>query len=230
MINPITFYKDFMDKITGVLSRRTTAIDMDTHIADATYVSVDTELTGLVPRKDSIISIGAVKMWGGRIDLGNAFYRLINPSTSITSDSVVIHEITPSDVEGLPALDSILSEFIGFCGNSILVGHFISIDIEFINKELNRTRGTQINNMAIDTYRIHEWMKVNAGDFGRHYRGYDDDLDLFSLARRYRVSFSGGHNALNDAFIAAQLFQRFLSHLPKLGVRTLRDLLIIGKH
>jgi hypothetical protein len=32
-----------------------------------------------------------------------------------------------------------------------------------------------------------------------------------------------------DAFITAQLFQRFLSFLPALGVRTVKDLLRIAK-
>ncbi len=38
-----------------------------TPITDVRYVVVDTELTGLDEKKDSIISIGAVRMTGGRI-------------------------------------------------------------------------------------------------------------------------------------------------------------------
>ena len=34
-------------------------------------------------------------MNGGRIDLGDTFYRLVNPETSLTAESVIIHEITP---------------------------------------------------------------------------------------------------------------------------------------
>ena len=42
-------------------------------------VVVDTELTGLDEKKDSIVSIGAVRMTGGRIELGDMFYRLVSP-------------------------------------------------------------------------------------------------------------------------------------------------------
>ena len=49
------------------------------------YVVVDTELTGLDEKKDSIVSIGAVRMTGGRIELGDMFYRLVSPRTQLTA-------------------------------------------------------------------------------------------------------------------------------------------------
>src|ERR1700690_3323657 len=84
--------------------------DSTQDIRDAAYVVVDTELTGLNEKKDSIVSIGAVKMTGGKIGLGNTFYRLIHPETTLTAESVVIHEITPSDVSEKPSVDIVLSE------------------------------------------------------------------------------------------------------------------------
>src|SRR5689334_21666768 len=108
------------------------------------YVVFDTELTGLNEQKDTLLSIGALRMKGGSLLLGETFHRLIKPSNPITPQSVVIHQITPSDVHAEAPAQTVLEEFFQFCGPSILVGHFVQIDIEFISKEtdeiLNRPR------------------------------------------------------------------------------------------
>jgi len=73
-------------------------------IENASYVVLDTELTGLNPKKDSVVSIGAVRMAGSKIDLGQTFYRLVKPDTEFTPSSVIVHEITPSDVRQKPGI------------------------------------------------------------------------------------------------------------------------------
>lgn len=229
MINTLAGYSK---KLTNLLLKRqacTGIANADEPLEDINFTVIDTELTGLDLKNDSIISIGAVKMPGKRINLGDIFYRLVNPSTGITHESIFIHGITPSDVAEKPLLETVMSEFIDFCGNDVIVGHFISIDLNFINRGMNRIYGNGLNNCALDTCRIYEWIKVNEGSSHMYYGGIKDDLNLFSLARKYRIPISGAHNALNDAFITAQLFQRFLSFLPGFGVGTLRDLLRIGR-
>lgn len=219
----------FYEKISGLFSKRTGSSGSAVPVDEASYVVLDTELTGLDFRSDSIISIGALKMQGSSIDLGNTFYELINPRTEIKHESVVVHGITPSDVAAKPPIDTVICRLLDFCGNSIIVGHFISLDMGFINREMKRVCSSVLNNRVADTCKIYEWMKVNSGSFSGHYAPREEDLDLFSLAREYGVPISEGHNALSDAFITAQLFQRFLSVIPGLGVRTVGDLLMIGK-
>lgn len=198
-------------------------------LEEATYVVFDTELTGLDLKKDSILSIGAVRMMGSSISLGETFYKLLSPSTEIQHKGVVIHGITPSDVEGKPLIDTVLQEFIDFAGDAIMVGHFVTIDMGFISREVRRVCAAAFQNPAVDTYRIYEWIRENTGSFSRHYERRTEELNLFSIAREYNIPISEGHNALSDAFITAQLFQRFLGILPGLGVRTTRDLVKIGR-
>jgi DNA polymerase-3 subunit epsilon len=96
-------------------------IDPKTPITDVPYVVLDTELTGLDEKKDSIISVGALRMHGGKIDLGETFYRLVSPKTMISAQSVVIHEIMPSEVVEKPAIDAVLKEFSIFAGMMFLL-------------------------------------------------------------------------------------------------------------
>ena len=195
---------------------------------EACYVVIDTELTGLDSRKDSIVSLGAVKMTGGRIDFGNTFYKMVKPETDLTSESVVVHGITPSDVAELPSIDSVMDEFLSFCKGCVVIGHFLSLDIMFLNKELKRLSHGAFNNPIVDTCSVHDWIKHQSGDFSRHF-GENSDKDLFSLARKHGIEVTGAHNALMDAFVTAQLFQRFLSLLPGLGAKTVKDLVKIGR-
>lgn len=193
------------------------------------YVVLDTELTGLDVKTDSIVSIGAVAMQGGRIMLGETFYEMMSPGSSLTCESVVVHGITPSEVADKPCFGDVIADFRRFCGSAVLVGHFLSLDLSFLNKELRRITGRPYHGPAADTMQIHEWIRGHNGDFSRHYQGMAHNVDLFTMARKYQIQVSGAHNALMDAFITAQLFQRFLSFLPALGVRTVKELLKIGR-
>ena len=202
-------------------------IDPKTPITDVPYVVLDTELTGLDEKKDSIISIGAVRMHGGRIDLGEMFYRLANPKTHLSAESVVIHEIMPSEVVEKPAIDAVLKEFLNFCGNDVLVGHFISIDLGFINREMKRIYGEENRASALDTFSMYEWLRKRqkARDcLSTPHVGYR----LYDIVKCFSIPVNGAHNALMDAFITAQLFQRFLPLIIEAGAKEIGDLLKIG--
>lgn len=216
----------YKDRITGLLSRKK---NPGLPIEDVSYVVIDTELTGLDVKKDFLISIGAVKMHGGTIEIGNNFFRLINPQTVMSRESVVVHGITPSEVAGELPIDKVICELIDFCGNDVIVGHFILLDMGFINRGIKRVCDRLLANPLLDTHKIYEWIMSNNRGFSRDYNSTRDELTLFAIARKYKIPIIGAHNALNDSFITAQLFQRFLSALPGLGVRTLSDLLHIGK-
>ena len=196
---------------------------------EASYVVFDTELSGLDPARDFIVSIGALKMSGGTIDLGHEFYRLVKPAGEMTQKSVEIHGITPGELETARGLDDILPEFIDYISDSVLVGHFIRIDLAFVNAALKRTKGNKLRNAAVDTGTVHEWLSDNGAAFRKRYRGGSAKTDLFSIAQRCGITIDATHNALNDAFITAQLFQMFLYYLEEGGVHSFKDLLDIGK-
>jgi DNA polymerase-3 subunit epsilon len=203
-------------------------IDAKTPITDVRYVVVDTELTGLDEKKDCIVSIGAVRMTGGSIRLGDPFYRLVSPKEKLTADSVVIHEITPSDVVAQPAIDTVLREFLDYAAGDVLVGHFISIDLAFINREMKRLYGHEIKNAAIDTFTIDEWLRKrwrSNAYFAKALSGYR----LYDIAKNIGVPVNGSHNAIVDAFTTAQLLQRFIPLLLEAGVNDIGELLKRGK-
>ncbi|GAB4389413.1 MAG: 3'-5' exonuclease [Thermodesulfovibrionales bacterium] len=203
--------------------------DPDTPIAEAEFVAFDTELTGLDFRRDSIISVGALRMRGDTILMGESFYRLVRPESRLNGESVVVHEITREDLVGAGQAGDVLSEFLGFIGDAVLIGHFVHIDLNFVNRAMKRHFGSALRSMAVDTLSIHDWLYENDSSFARHFGGMTVKKDLYSMARSYGIRVEASHNALYDAFMTAQLFQRFFHFLPGCGVNTVGELLQIGK-
>jgi DNA polymerase-3 subunit epsilon len=217
-----------VDRVRGLL-RSDAIVDPGLPLSRIPFVVVDTELTGLDSRRDSVVSVGAVKMSGTRIELGRAFYRLVSPQASFNRESIVVHGITPDDVAAEPRLDSIAGELLAFCGDRVLVGHFLTIDLGFLGREAAAVRAAEWRRRAVDTVRIHLWEQQQRQRHEGHYVPAEGELNLVSIAQRAGIRVGGAHNALTDAFITAQLLQRQLRALPALGVRTLGDLLRIGK-
>ncbi|MEE9523551.1 MAG: 3'-5' exonuclease [Thermodesulfovibrionales bacterium] len=204
-------------------------ISLDSKIRDCPFVSFDMEMSGLNHKKDFIVSIGAIKMKGGRIHAGDVFYRLVKPEGELQPGNVVIHGITPDDLTSGEDINKVLSDFMEFISDSVLVGHFVHFDLRFINAALKKHYQSKLKNPAIDTHDLHLWLHQNSSEFKRYYRGGSTKKDLFTIAERYGISVDVSHDALNDAFIAAQLFQRFIHFLEVSGIVVLRDLIDIGR-
>jgi DNA polymerase-3 subunit epsilon len=215
-------------KFRGLFGARS-VVDPGLPLGQIPFVVVDTELTGLDFKRDSVVSIGAVKMSGTRIELGQALYRLVSPQSRFNRESIVVHGITPDDVFEKPHFDSVVGELLAFCGDRVLVGHFLSIDLGFLSRESAAVRDAGWRWRAVDTMRIHVWVEQHRYRHGDGMAVPEGDLNLFAIAQKSGIPIRGAHNALTDAYITAQLLQRQLRTLPALGVRTLGDLLRIGR-
>jgi len=198
-------------------------------LTETHFVAFDTELTGLDFKNDSIVSIGAVKLQGGRILPAKTFYRLVQPDSELKRQSVVVHEITHSDLEKADTLPEVLEEFIEFIEDGVLIGHFVHIDLNFVNRALKKTFDCVLKNPALDTGTLHDWLSENASHMARHFHGKTLKTDLFSLANKYDITVGKAHNAFEDAYVTAQLFQRFIRFLPQCGVHTLKELLAVSR-
>lgn len=222
----LDFFKSRKTKLNAGLPR-TPPPDPGLPIGEIRFVVLDTELTGLDRKKDAIVSVGAVRMKGGRIEMGQTFYQLVNPNKEMKAASVIVHEITPSEVLEKPEIGLVLAEFLTFCNHDVLVGHFINMDLAFINRELKETLGRTLENPALDTMSLAHWLKWNDPDQGPD--GFSaKNFELYELAKELGIPVQGAHNALMDAFMTAQVLQRLLPRLEQGGVKTQGELLKVG--
>jgi len=204
-------------------------LDLRQAFGDAELVAVDTELTGLDFRRDSLIAIGAVRLDGTRILPGKTFYRLVRPASELKHEGVVVHELTHSDLEDAAEPVRVLEEFLEFVGDRVIIGHFVQIEVNFIGRAMRQAFGISLQSPAVDTGALHDWLIDNDTRFAKHHGGVSLNKDLFSVAQRYGILVENTHNAFYDAFVTAQLFQKLAYFLPGCGVRTLKELLSVGK-
>ncbi|MGA9752423.1 MAG: 3'-5' exonuclease, partial [Acidobacteriota bacterium] len=139
------------DKHPAIIAnrRRFERFDRTKPIETYQFVSLDTELTGLNLRHDAIVSIGAVRIDGLQIITGETFFSYVKPQQSMPKVSTLIHRITPDQIESAPELKKILPDFVDFLGDALLVGHFIGLDLAFINRAARKLLGGTLRNPCL---------------------------------------------------------------------------------
>ena len=203
------------------------ALSPDAPLHSLRYVILDTELTSLDHRTNRLLSLGAIVMQGPSIRLGEQFYRVVNPQVSIPAETVVVHKLREQDVAGSEALENTLADFFQFIAGSVLVGHFLEIDLKILRKEMLHT-GHKLDHPAVDTARVHHWI-LRHGPYSEDLHVQLEKLDLPTLANFYRVDVHDAHHALSDAFLTARVWQKMLYALQEKGIGNLRKLLKIGE-
>ncbi len=192
-------------------------------IEECEFVVLDTELTGLNPRRNEIISIGAVRIRDMRIVVGENFHTYVHARKPSLKDSTLIHRITPEQLNAAPPLDEVLPEFVEFCGTAVLVGHYLQLDLAFINKAAKRILGGRLQNPAMDCARLAQAHLVHLNRAGVKRISIDDTFQLPKLAREYGLPLFVPHDALEDALQTAYLFLFLTAKLREYGLVTFRD-------
>ena len=82
-------------------------------------------------------------------------------------------------------------------------------------------------NPVLDTWPLYDWLSSRAPQVGSGLPRLKDPR-LPALAAALGVRCRAEHNALGDAFVTAQVFQRLLRRLDRWGVTTAGQLLRIG--
>jgi DNA polymerase-3 subunit epsilon len=204
--------------------RRLERFDQTKPIETYRFVSLDTELTGLDLRRDAIVSIGAVRIEGLQIITGNNFFSYVRPKRSMPKVSTLIHRITPDQIESAPELRKVMPDFVDFVGNDLLVGHFIGLDMAFINRAARRLMGGRLRNPCLDSMKLAQVYEER--ERGGHYDRVEvaAGYNLKTLSEKYHLPRFEQHDALGDAFQAACLFVFVVKKMQSFGCRTLRDL------
>ena len=170
------------------------------------YVVVDTETTGLNVKRDDIVQIGAVRIVGGKVLEGDSFERLVNPGRPVPPESTRFHGITDDMVAHAPDIADIMTEFLDYAGDAVLIGHNIAFDLSFLN------RAGEVPNPALDT------MLLSIGAFSAR-----RDHTLDALAEHFDEPVNDRHTALGDADLTARIFLRLLPELDRVGARHFGD-------
>lgn len=160
----------------------------EAHVAlkDATYVVFDTETTGLSARFDKVIELAAVKMRQGTVL--KKFDMFIDPGHRLSSTTINLTGITDDMVRGSKSEKEVFELFQEFCGDSIIVGHNATFDVDFMNIGYTRHDLPTIKNPWIDTLPLARLLYPELKSFR-----------LNRIAKLLNVELEHHHRAIYDA-------------------------------
>ena len=104
------------------------------------YIFLDTETTGLDPKKgDRIIEIGCLEMKERNLTQ-NTFHEYLHPEREVPQEAINIHGITNEFLIGKPLFKEKAQAFIDFIQGSTVIIHNASFDVAFLDAEFARLK------------------------------------------------------------------------------------------
>ncbi|WP_422050647.1 exonuclease domain-containing protein [Shimia sp.] len=198
-----------------LLSDRTSDKLHNRRLDQTPFVVFDCETTGLLPHKDEILQLGAVRVFRNQIIYGEEIDQLANPGRPIPAASTRIHHITDAMVTDAPPPKTLVTKFHHFARDSVIVAHNAPFDMAFMHRHGNE--------MQIDwPHPILDTVLLSAVLFGT-----SEKHTLDALCERLGVTIPPHrrHTALGDALATAEVLCRMLPMLSARGCHTLSDLL-----
>ncbi|THB67062.1 MAG: 3'-5' exonuclease [Desulfovibrio sp.] len=228
MLRPLVWGKPRHEALKRI-HERFRNLDQTKPLSDYSFVVLDTELTGMTPSTDEIVSIGAVRIRDFCVQPSECFYSLIQPRDPMPKKSTLIHRITPEEVKTAPRLRTVLPDLIEFLNGSLIVGHHIGLDMSFLNRASRRVFRADIINPCLDTMRLAQAYQAEMWE--NYYDRFQLNVsyNLRDLANRFGLPVFPQHNAMQDALQTAYLFLFLVKKLNKGGVSTLKDLYMVGR-
>jgi DNA polymerase III subunit epsilon len=185
-------------------------------IEQVRFVVLDCETTGLNPRTDRIITIGAVAVRDAEIVLGDSFESLLRVAENTAA--VTVHGITRDEsLKGVEESEA-LEDFLDYLQDGVIVGHHIGHDIASLDAAYARHWDLSLLNRSLDTMDLTLHLE-RAGAFAG--RPPIRKFTLDALCEMFGVIPHDRHTASGDAFITAQVFLRLSRLAVRLGRGTL---------
>ena len=157
------------------------------------YVVLDLETTGLSPKSDRIIEIGAARVRQGKVE--EVYSTFVNPGRLLTEHTIELTGIRDENLLDAPLIEDVLEPFLDFIGNDCLLGHNILFDYSFVKKATVNHK-LSFEKDGIDTLRI-----------ARRFLTQVPSKRLGDLCGYYNIPITA-HRALGDALATHALYGR----------------------
>jgi DNA polymerase III subunit epsilon len=184
-----------------------------TPVRAARWVVIDCETSGLDASHDRLLSLGAVVVHGGRIDLGSAFGAVLRQDRPSDTANILVHGIGgESQLGGRPVREA-LTEFLAFAGEGIPVAFHAPFDAEVLRRA-SSAEGLAAPSHWVDAARLAPALFPQAPPAKGDRCSLDDWLAFFGIA------CSARHDAVGDAYATAQLLLVLLAEAGRQGAQT----------
>ncbi len=157
------------------------------------YIAIDLETTGLNPKTEKIIEIGALRILDGAEEA--RFHRLVNPRRKLSPEITALTGITDQMVENGQGIEEIIGDLAKFCGDLPLLGHHVIFDYSFL-KRAAVNQGISWEKDGVDTLPL-----------CRSFMPEGTSKVLREACQFYHVEMKTSHQAVYDAEAAHLLYQ-----------------------
>ena len=157
------------------------------------YICIDLETTGLNPKTDKIIEVGAVKIIDGQ--QAGIFSTFVNPGRKLEQRITELTGIEDKDLEKAPYIEEILPKLLEFMEELPLLGHSILFDFSFLKRAAAYYKLT-FEKEAVDTLKI-----------ARKYLAELEHRSLDYLCQHYQIPHHA-HRAMDDAQATDILYRK----------------------
>ncbi len=159
-------------------------------------IVLDTETTGLDPKKGHrIIEIAAIVLEGRKVSKQH-FHHYLDPEREVDEEAARVHGFTWDMLKGRAKFADIATSFLAFVDGAELMAHNAPFDMSFINNELRLLGLPPLQNPVVDTLKMAREM----------HPGKKNGLD--ALCSRYEIDNTHRtlHGALLDTELLAEVY------------------------
>ncbi|GAA0342133.1 hypothetical protein GCM10009540_72910 [Streptomyces turgidiscabies] len=168
------------------------------------WALVDVETSGLIARRDRVLSV-AVMTIGPDGEQTGEFSTLLNPGCD--PGPVDVHGLTVEQLKGAPAFDQVAGRIGAMLQDRVLVAHNAQFDYDFLAHEFARVR---------------MWLPVSQRlctlALNRQVDPPTDNMKLGTLAAHYGVPQQRAHDALDDTRVLAGILRASLREAARLDL------------
>ncbi|MEU2682731.1 TerD family protein [Streptomyces hygroscopicus] len=168
------------------------------------WALVDVETSGLIARRDRVLSVAVVTLGPDGEPTGE-FSTLLNPGCD--PGPVEVHGLTAERLRGAPGFDQVAGRIGAMLQGRVLVAHNAQFDYDFLAHEFARVR---------------MWLPVTQRlctlALNRRVDPPTEDLTLDSLAAHYGVPRRQAHDALDDTRVLAGVLRASLREAARLDL------------
>lgn len=179
------------------------------------WVVVDVETGGLNPHVDPLLSIGAVEIRNGLIQLGGSFEAGLQQAAATSHENILVHGLTHSQqLSGMTARTALL-DFAEYAASGPYVAFHAGFDRTALQIAMQKELGWSFPGRWLDAAVIAPLLFPRLASVCR---SLDDWLEALSIQNYAR------HSAVADAAATAQLWLILLDAATRQNLTTLKSL------
>ncbi|MFD7733600.1 TerD family protein [Kitasatospora phosalacinea] len=168
------------------------------------WALVDVETSGLVARRDRVLSIAVLTFGPDGIQTGE-YSTLLDPGCD--PGPVHVHGLTAERLRGAPTFEQVADRIGTLLRGRVMVAHNAQFDYDFLAHEFARARLHLPVDRRLCTLALNRRVEPPVAGLG-----------LASLAAYYGVPQTSAHDALDDTRVLAGIFRSSLAEAARLGV------------